>query len=95
MKAERERTLAGMVLGATILAWFGLLLLTFYVPRLSALWAELGTPLSPVQRLLLALCRLSGHNFVAVTAVLLAATGTAFWWRLQTSRRTRSSAHLS
>ena len=92
MKAERERTLAGVAVVATILLWFGLALLVFYVPRLSQLWAELATPLSPAQKLLLALCNLAQHNFIAVTPALLAATAAALWWRIHTTRRMRATA---
>ena len=92
MTTERERTLAGAAAVAAILVWFGLAVTVFYVPRLSVLWAELGTPPSPARRLLLALCRLTGYNVVAGAGVLLAATGVAFWWRLQTSRRVRGAA---
>ena len=93
IRAERERALAGIAVGATILAWFGVMTLVFYVPRLTVLWAELDQR-SASQRLLATLCNLTGHNFVAVAPVLLAATGAAFWWRVHASRRVRSSAHL-
>jgi type II secretory pathway component PulF len=93
MSVERERTLAGVAVLATVLAWLGLALMLFYVPRLSQLWAELATPLSPAQRLLLALSRLVQHSFIAVAPALLAVTAATLWWRIHTGRRVRNTAH--
>lgn len=92
MTATRERTLAGAAVGATILAWFGLLLTVGYVPRLAQLWAELGTPLSSAQRLLLGVCNHASRSLIAIAPTLLAATAAAVWWRLETGRRARAGA---
>jgi type II secretory pathway component PulF len=92
MTAERERTLAGAAVVATILAWFGVALTMFYVPRLSQLWAELAAPLSPAQKLLLTLSGIVQHSLLVVAPVLLAATAAAFWWRIHTGGKMHDAA---
>lgn len=94
MKAGRERTLAGLAMLAIILAWFALILQIYYVPHLTALWAELGQPLSPAQRLLLTLCRLLDDSFILIAPVLLLATIAVFVWRIRAVRRERAVARI-
>jgi type II secretory pathway component PulF len=94
MTAERERTLAGVAVGAVTLAWLAVVLLLFYVPRLTAYWVESAAPLSPAQRLLLALWDLVQHNSITIASTLFAATTGALWWRIHAGRRMRGSAHV-
>jgi len=86
---ERERTLAGLVVGLLILAWFGVVLLLYYVPHLLARWAETGAALSPAQRSLLTLSNLTERNFIAIAPLLLIATIAALAWRIRIIRAYR------
>lgn len=95
MTAKCEQTLAGMAVAATLLVWFGLALTVFYVSRLTAAWAELGTPLSPAQRGLIGLCNFVQHTGVIVIPTLLAGTAVALWWRLRTRKKIRVAAGAS
>jgi len=86
---ERERTLAGLVVGLLILAWFGVVLLLYYVPHLLAHWARIGATLSPAQRLLLILSNVARRNFIAIAPLLLIATIAALAWRIRIIRAYR------
>lgn len=95
MTAKCEQTLAGMAVAAALLVWFGLALTVFYVPRLTALWAEYETPLSPAQRGLAGLCNFVQHTGVILIPTLLTGTAIALWWRLRASKRIRAAAGTS
>ena len=86
---ERERTLAGLAVGLLILAWFGVVLLLYYVPHLLARWAETGAALSPAQRSLLTLSNFTQRNFIAIAPLLLTATIAALAWRIHIIRAYR------
>ncbi len=90
MRVKCEKTLAGIAIGATILTWFALGLMVFYVPRLAQLWAELEEPLSVPQRLLLDTCHLIQGIGILVIPALLAATIGAIWWRLHAGCKART-----
>lgn len=90
MTAKHERMLAGLAMGTVILAWFAVIMSLYYVPRLVALWAELGQPLSPAQRLLIGLSGLTEHGFGVLAPALLLATVAALAWRIRAVRRARA-----
>ena len=89
MAVDRERTLAGLVVGLLILAWFGFVLLLCYVPHLLAHWARIGAALSPAQRLLLLLSNVARRNIIAIAPLLLIATIAALAWRIRIIRAYR------
>jgi type II secretory pathway component PulF len=93
MTVRCERTLAGLASVAVVLGWCVLILAVYCVPRLAALWADLGQALSPGQRLLLAVSSLMGRGFIALT--LLLATIAVFAWRIRLSGRAMSPTHKS
>ena len=80
---EHEGTLAGLVVGLLILAWFGLVLLLCYVPHLLAHWAQTGAALSPAQRFVVILSNVARRNFIAIAPLLLIATIAALAWRIR------------
>ena len=92
MSAQRQRTLAGIAVAASMLIWLGAFILLFYIPRLAASWAELGGALSGPQRILVFLSRMATkHGLIAIPS-LLAGTAAAIWWRMDAVRRLHAAA---
>ena len=91
MTTRRERTLAGLAMGAIILAWFAVVISFYYIPRLVDLWAQAGQPLSSAQRLLVSLGSLIDHGFGVIAPSLLFATVAAFVWRIRIGRKALAS----
>jgi len=89
MRTKTESTLATLTVGLLVLVWFGVFLLVWYVPRLSAMWAETGAELSASQRLLVTLGGVVSRGFLAIGPLLLAATGAAVLWRFAAVRKCR------
>jgi len=88
MKPKAERTVAGLMVGALLLAWFGVVLLLYYVPRLAAYWAESDSELSPAASMLLQLGGFLSHSFLAI-GLLFVATLAAVVWRVAAVRKVR------
>ena len=89
MTARDQSRLADLVAGLVILAWFGVGLLVFYVPRLATCWADTGLPPSFSQKLLMAVARFVDSHLASWLPALLAGTGLVLWWRIRTVRKAR------
>jgi type II secretory pathway component PulF len=76
---------------AVMLAWFGLILSVYYVPRLVALWADLERPLSRAERLLVNVSDLIDRGFIILAPVLLLASIAIFAWRVRAVRKARAT----
>jgi len=86
MKPTTQRTVVGMLVGTLLLAWFGVALLLFYVPRLAVCWAETGTEFSPAKKMLVQLGNVAGRSFF-VTGLLFIVTLAAVAWRVAAARK--------
>lgn len=90
MECRTERAAANLAFGVLLFAWFGLILLWYYVPRLAAQWARTGVELSRPARMLVQLGHFAGHGFW-VAGLLLVVTGAAVAWRITAIRKTRQA----
>ena len=95
MNAMTQRTLAGLTVGALLLIWFAVFLLVYYVPMLTAGWAETGMELSSTRQLLLAASSFATRNVLVVALPLLAVTILATIWRIATIWKARRGTAAS
>ena len=86
MKLKTQRTVTGLAGGALLVAWFGMALLMFYVPRLAAHWQETDVTLSPAAGMLLQLSSFA-RGGVFLTGLLVVVTGTVVAWRPAAARK--------
>ena len=90
MEPKTERAVTSLTFGALLFAWFGVVLLWCYVPRLAAYWAESGSELSPPARMLLQLGNFVGRS-VFVVGLLFILTLAAVVWRVAAVRKARDT----
>jgi type II secretory pathway component PulF len=95
MNAKTERTLAGLTVGVLLLIWFGIFLLVYYVPMLTAGQEQTGMELSSVQQLLVAASSFASGNILVVGLPLLAMTILATIWRVVTIWKAHKNAAAS
>jgi len=89
MNAKAKRTLAGLTVGVLLFVWFGIFLQVYYVPILTAGWAETDKDLSSAQQLLIAVASFTSRHFLGVVPLLLVVTVAAIVWRLLAIRKAR------
>ena len=88
MKPKAERNVAGLMVGALLLAWFGVVLLLYYVPRLAAYWADTDAELSLPARMLLQVGDFANRSIFLI-GLLFVATLAAVVWRVAAVRKVR------
>jgi len=95
MNARRQRTLAGLTVGALLLIWFAVFLLVYYVPMLTADQTQTGMEPSSAQQWLVAASSFASGNILVVGLPLLAVTILAIIWRVVTIWKAHKSAAAS
>ena len=95
MNAKTERTLAGLAVGVLLFVWFGIFLQVYYVPMLTAGWAETDRELSSAQQLLVTVASFTSRNLLGVLPLLAVVTVAAIVWRLLAIRKARKNTTMS
>jgi hypothetical protein len=95
MNARTQRTLAGLTVAVLLLVWFGIFLLVYYVPMLTADQAQTGMEPSSAQQWLAAASSFASGNIRVVGLPLLAMTILATIWRVVTIWKAHENAAAS
>jgi type II secretory pathway component PulF len=92
MSKRLQARLSALLLSLTLLFWFALALLIFYVPKLEKLWEDTNQAISTAQRILLDTAAwLGGHasndqtipGVVIIFIPLVALTFSSIIWRIK------------
>jgi len=95
MHTKAKKILSALATMMLLLVWFGLFVLVFYLPRVTASWARTGQELPPILQLLSPIGNLTSQYFLVIAPPLLGITGAAYIWRIHVKREPRRTTATS